>query len=180
MAEANAAAVAAEGAAPAGARKKGLVPILIASGAVLGGLVASLVVAPRIIARMDAKAAPDSTAARAGDGQSGGEGEHAAGGETKMVELENIIVNPAGSQGTRFLMTTVVVSVPNDLIQKQLAERKVELRDQITTILESQTMNQLTTPGARDSVKARVGAAVAAILGPKVHVRIFIPQFVIQ
>lgn len=180
MAEANAAAIPAEGAAPTGARKKGLVPILIVSGAVLGGVMASLLVAPRIIARIDARAAHDSAGSAPEAGSEGATGEHAAGGEAKLVELENIIVNPAGSQGTRFLMTTVVVSVPNDQLQKQLAERKVELRDQVTTILEGQTMTQLTAPGARDSVKARVAVAVAGIIGPRVPVRIFVPQFVIQ
>ena len=179
MAEAQAAAPA-ESAAPAGGKQKRLVAILVIAGALLGGLAASLVVAPRIIARRDAQAAPDSAAATGGEA-GGGEGEHGApGGEAKMVELENIIVNPAGSQGTRLLMATVVVSVPSDLIQKQLTERNVELRDRVTTILESRTMPQLTAPGARDSLKTAIGAVVASILGPKVQARIYVPQYVIQ
>ncbi len=81
------------------------------AGALVGGLLATFVVAPRIIARQAPAAAHgDSTVAggegsgSAGETPADGKGGEGAGSEKKMVELSNIIVNPAGSQGTRFLM----------------------------------------------------------------------------
>jgi flagellar FliL protein len=97
-----------------------------------------------------------------------------------MVELENIIVNPAGSQGNRFLMTSVAFAVADEQGQKRLDESKVELRDKVTGVLESMTMAQLTAPGARDTLKARIAAMAGGMLGPKATVKVFLPQFVIQ
>ncbi len=50
----------------------------------------------------------------------------------------------------------------------------------MTSILESQTMAQLTMPGARDSLKAKIAQAAGTIVGPKVSLKVFLPQFVIQ
>ncbi len=185
MAEAAAAAAVpgAEGVAAGGGKKAGLIAGLTFAGALLGGLVAALVVAPKIIARQ-APAAPADSAAKGepAGGEKAGEGKAAEGegGEKKMVQLANIIVNPMGSQGTRFLMTSVAISTVNEEAQKLLTDHEVELRDKITSILETQTMAQLTAPGARDTLKARIAIAAGSIVGPKVPLKVFLPQFVIQ
>ena len=174
MAEA-AAAPAAE-AAPAPGRKTGLLVGLTLGGAVLGALLAAFVVAPRIIARQAPAVAEGATTDTAhGDG-----GDKGAGEPVRLMELENIIVNPAGSQGTRFLMTSVAIGVADEKGQKRLDDRKVELRDRVTTILESMTMAQLTAPGARDTLKGRIATMAAEIIGTRAPVKVFLPQFVIQ
>jgi flagellar FliL protein len=174
MAEAAAPAPAPE--APAPGSRKGLLIGLTLGGAILGGLVATFVVAPRIIARQ-APPAADSTAA----GEEPAEGEHGSKGEpARLVELENIIVNPAGSQGNRFLMTSIALAVADEKGQKLLDESKVELRDKVTGVLENMTMSQLTAPGARDTLKARIAVVAAQMLGPRASVKVFLPQFVIQ
>ena len=180
---AEAAAAAPVEAAPSGGKKAGLMlGALVLAGGILGGLAATLVVAPRIIARQ----APAVDSAKAGETKGGepsieGKGGAAeSGGEKKLVQLSNIIVNPAGSQGSRFLMTSVAISVGSEEAQKALSDRQVEMRDKITTILETQTMAQLTMPGERDSLKVKIAAVAQAVVGPKVALRVFLPQFVIQ
>jgi flagellar FliL protein len=187
MADAAVAAEGAAAAAPAGGKKAGLIGILTFVGALAGGLGASVFIAPKIIARQTPAAVPgDSAAAEAetkgGEGEAGAEGKggEAVGGEKKMVELANIIVNPAGSQGSRFLMASVAVSVANEEAQKVLSDHEVEFRDKVTSILETQTMAQLTMPGARDSLKLKIAQAAGTIVGPKIPLKVFLPQFVIQ
>jgi flagellar protein FliL len=175
---AAAAAAAAAGPAPAGGKKIGLLIGLALGGAVLGGGLGAFVVAPRIIASRH-PAGTDSTAAGAEAGQ-GGPGGEAEIKEQKLTQLENIIVNPAGSQGTRFLMTSVAFAVSDDKAVKVLEDHKIELRDRVTTILESQTMAQLTAPGARDSIKILIAESAGELLGPRSAVKVFLPQFVIQ
>jgi len=183
MAEAAASAPApAQGAAPTGQNKTVLLVALTLGGAVLGGLAGSLVVAPRIIARQQPATHADSaTAEQGGSGAGSGQGEDGLGeGERRLVELANIIVNPAGSQGGRFLMTSVAIAVTSAGAQKRLNDRQVELRDRITTILETQTMAELTAPGARDTLKLRIAATVSTMVGPAVRFQVYLPQFVIQ
>ncbi len=184
MAEAAAAVDGAAGAASVGGKKAGLIGALTFAGALVGGLLAALVVAPKIIARQapagahaDSAAAGGETRPEGATEEKGGEG---AGGEKKMVQLANIIVNPAGSQGTRFLMAGVAVSIANEEAQKILTDHEVEFRDKVTSILESQTMAQLTMPGARDSLKVKIAVAAGTIVGPKVPLKVFLPQYVIQ
>jgi flagellar FliL protein len=183
---AEAAAAPAEGAAPAGGKKAGLIAALMFGGAVLGGLAASLVVAPRIIARQHpAAATPEDSAGVEGESTPEGgqaEGGHGggAGGEKKFVELNNIIVNPAGSQGSRFLMVSVAIAVGGEEAQRMLQDREVEMRDKVTTILETMSLAQLTAAGVRDTLKSRIAFAAGTIVGAKVPVKVFLPQFVIQ
>ena len=96
-----------------------------------------------------------------------------------MFKLENLIVNPAGSQGARFLMTSVAIDVPSDKVEAHLREHEAEVRDAVMSALESETLDMLTRPGARDSIKDRIARIVVPLAGdPDIH--IFLPQYVIQ
>jgi len=103
-------------------------------------------------------------------------------GESKgpMLRLENIIVNPAGSQGTRFLMTTVALQVADEATRTRLQDREVEVRDTLVATLEGQTLEALTRPGAREALKRHLAEAVLPLAGPGARVRVYLPQFVIQ
>lgn len=173
MADAAAAVPAAAAVAPGG-RKTGLLVGLTLGGAVLGGLVASLVIAPRIIARGATGAAADSASAHTPAVP------EPVPGERRVLELNNIIVNPAGSQGSRFLMTTVAFAVPGEKAFQLLESQEIEVRDRVIAVLENRTMAQLTAPGARDSLKVQIAAVAAALVGPNVPVQVYLPQFVIQ
>ena len=185
MSEAQPAAEGGEAQAPSGGKKSGLLIALTFGGALLGGLVASFLVAPKIIARQ-ATATAESTATGGGaEGEEDGEGTKEGGKDRpassgKIVALDNIIVNPSGSQGTRFLMVGVAFAVENEEVEKRLHAHEVELRDKVTGILESQTLQMLTTPGARDTLKIRIAAVAQPLAGPKAVLRVFLPQFVIQ
>ncbi len=160
-------------------KKKSLVTLVAIGGAVLGGVGAGFVVAPRIIARQ----APTAAAAAAVAENKANGGKSGEGGgmkESKIVSLDNLIVNPAGSQGTRFLMASIALEVDGAEAEKRLRDHEVEIRDLVTSILESETMQLLTAPGARDSVKSRVAVAVLPIAGKDSKLRVFLPQFVIQ
>ncbi len=184
MSEAAAATEGVGAVAPAGGKKTGLVMGLTLAGALAGGLAASLVVAPKIIARnaQTAGTVTDSASAEGHEGATahGGEAAEAGEGEKQMIELSNIVVNPAGSQGSRFLMATVAVTVADEAGEKVLRAHEIEFKDKVVTILETLTMAQLSAPGARDSLKLRIATAAGTIIGAKVPVKVFLPQFVIQ
>lgn len=181
---AEAAAAPAEGAAPP-APKKGMMIGLLVGGLVLGGATGTFVLAPKLVppvaAVADSAGEHGEEAAAEGEGEHGKKGEGEGEGEApKMVTLDNIIVNPAGSQGSRFLMTSVAIATEDEKLESSLRDRQVELRDKVTTVLEVMTMAQLTATGARDTVKTKVQAMVVQMLGGKPKVKVFIPQFVIQ
>lgn len=165
-------------AAPAEKKKTPLLAGIIVGGAIVGGLLAAFVVAPKLIARnapsaVGAKGAaePPKKEAEAGDPLLK---------EGKVVSLDNIIVNPAGSQGSRFLMTSVAFEVDGAEAEKALRAREVEVRDKVTSILEAQSLASLTSPGARDSLKRRIADSIAPMIGSNAKLHVYLPQFVIQ
>jgi flagellar protein FliL len=153
--------------------------ILIASivGAlVAGGATGSFVIAPRLAPKADTQ--PAAHAEKKKGGKHGGK--H---GETKssIHKIENLIVNPAGSEGARFLMTTVAIEVDDEKIGETLRDHDAQVRDAVIATLEGQTLEMLTRPGARDTLKHKIEGAVAPIVGEEPgSLRVFLPQFVIQ
>jgi flagellar FliL protein len=152
---------------------KGALLGLAAAGLVAGLAAGALLIAPRL-APSASSAGADSTVRDAEPHQ------EAAEAKGPMLRMENIIVNPAGSQGTRFLMATVAVQVPDEAARARLQSREVELRDTLVATLESQTLEALTRPGAREGLKRSLAEAVQPFVGRGTRVRVYLPQFVIQ
>lgn len=96
-----------------------------------------------------------------------------------FYDLNNVIVNPAGSQGSRFIVVTVSFEVPTEDVQLSLANAETKLRDGVSGVLERKSVDQLLAPGARDAIRAEFAEVAKPFLkGAKVTV--YIPQFLIQ
>ena len=160
-------------------KRSPLVPIVVAVSAIAGVLAATLVAAPKIIAtRSTPVASEPGEEDSGGHGRSSGSGggQRAAGGD--FVELGNILVNPAGSQGLRFVMASVTFEVFDQRKLDELRGRDAQLRDLVIATLERYTMERLTAPGARDAVKRELAHVVDSVFATRVEV--FLPQFVIN
>lgn len=150
---------------------------VVAASVLLGATVGGVMVGPNL-----ASGSADLTGAAHGasGGGGGGGGGHGSSGAEGVLELDNLIVNPAGTEGLRFLLATVAIDLGDRHMVEELRRQNYQVRDRVTAALESQTLEMLTSPGARDSVKAIVAAAVNPLLGHGHVVEVFIPYFVIQ
>ena len=165
---------------PATAKAGTALPMLLGAvvGALaLGGVLGSLVLGPRIVASRGPQNASHEEAASEGKKD---HGKKKSEKKPEVYRLENLIVNPAGSQGSRFLMATVAVEVPDEESVSQLREHEVQIRDAVTSVLEAQTMEMLTRAGARDSLRHQLAAVVGPLADEAAWVRVYLPQFVIQ
>ena len=75
--------------------------------------------------------------------------------------------------------TAKEVWVPDAKTQDWVRAHDAEVRDVVITTLERQTLDQLTQPGARDSVKRALTVALQPVAGTT-DLRVYLPQFVIQ
>jgi flagellar basal body-associated protein FliL len=155
---------------------------------VLGSVLGVFVVAPRIVAaRTGAQGAADGAEGKPGKKAEhgkpakakGGHGEK-GGGESAVHKIENLIVNPAGSQGRRFLMMSVAIEVPDTKTEAALRLKDAMLRDAIIGALERQPIGLITSPGGRDSVRAAIQRVVEPLVEEAEWVHIYLPQFVLQ
>ncbi len=159
----------------------GAIVVALAAGTVAG----LLLLGPRLAAMRNA--APPAAHAEGATDDEGGpakgkdKGGHGKEDEKAIVyRLDNLIVNPAGSQGTRFLMASVAVEVPDARIESRLRDRDFQVRDAVIATLERQSLEILASPGGRDSVKARLAETLQPMVGRGVPLHIYLPQFVIQ
>jgi flagellar FliL protein len=168
---------------------KGASPILliaiVVGALVAGGAVGGFLVGPRLVAARPApKAEGDQAEEKGKDEGKDSEGQDKAGkgggDKPAYYQLDNIIVNPAGSQGTRFLMASIAIEMTDPKLDERLKAKEVELRDIVISTLERQTMDQLNRPGARDSVRAQLAARIQPLAGTRRPIHVFLPQFVVQ
>ena len=159
---------------------KMLLPLVVALMTVAGGAVGVGVIAPRLVAARQSVQqgleAPDSSQADAAGG------EHPESERTKgpMFKIDNLIVNPAGSQGSRFLMVSVAIETSDTKMEETLRHKEPQIRDVVISLLEKQTMERLSMAGIRDSLKVELGDTITAIAASKTKLKVFLPQFVIQ
>jgi len=113
-------------------------------------------------------------------GAHGGGGHGGGSGEIEILALDNIVVNPAGTDGMRFVMVSFGLKVDDLAASEALLERELEVRDVVSSLLERQSIGMLTSPNARDSLRVMVAGVVAPFLPEGVGVQVFVPQFLIQ
>lgn len=97
-----------------------------------------------------------------------------------LFSVENLVVNPAGSMGTRFLILTVALRADDESTVRTLAAAEAEVRDALQTVLASKTVEQLSDVSARDALKIELQRAVAGLLREGRVERVYLPQFVLQ
>jgi flagellar FliL protein len=174
--------------AAAGAPAKAAPPVVLIAVVALaltaGGALGGLLVAPKIIHARQAAAAeqladPHGKKAKKKK-KTDKKGEE---GKPTVYKLDNLIVNPADSQGQRFLMCTVAVTSDDPHALDVLREHEIELRDHVITLLSHQTMDRLTSEGARDTLRAELLNTIKPVLGADAEdteLKVYLPQFVVQ
>jgi flagellar FliL protein len=94
--------------------------------------------------------------------------------------IENLVLNPAGSGGTRFLMVTATFELKDASVEEQMKDHEAEVRDRILSLLGKKTVDQLTDIAERDAIKKEVMDAVSPMFPKGAVLKVFFPQFVIQ
>lgn len=96
------------------------------------------------------------------------------------VPLSKILVNVAGTMGTRYLMTSItLVSSDPDLKQK-VDDNRDQLMDLATSALCTKTITDLEKPGARNIIRSELITIFNNALGSAVIKEIYITELAIQ
>jgi flagellar FliL protein len=161
-----------EAAAPAGKRGRVALVIALTVGLTIGALAGSLVVGP-LVAEKDA--AKDCTTAEAEAGAHG-----AVPAAKPVYTVNDLVLNPAQSGGTRYLVLTIAFSVSDSVMVAKMKERDPEVRDILLKVLGAKTVPQLTDMAGRPALKEEVRAQVGRLFGAKTITDVFFPQYVIQ
>lgn len=158
---------------------------LVAVGLAVGGGTGATILGPMVAKRLgktDQVVTTDSTTELEGAPGHASDGEASAQEATPapVLLLENLVLNPAGSGGSRFLLLSVAIEAGKSAALDQFKSRDAELRDIILTALGTKTVEELTDITLRDQFKSELQAAVDLRFGKQSVKRLYFPQFVVQ
>ena len=153
----------------------------LVAGLVVGGAGGAFALGPVLARKLSApKATTEAASDEKSEEEHGGEkGEKKAANTVHM--MENLVLNPSGSNGTRFLMAAVAAEVKDEKVKDEMTNRDAELRDAALRILGQRTVEQLADMSLREGIKKELIDSLNAKLQSKTAIkRVYFPQFVIQ
>ena len=111
-----------------------------------------------------------------------GGGAHASASGTKItVPLGGkVLVNVAGTAGTRYLVANISLVSKRPELKAQIEEADPQLRDAAASILAIKTISDLEKPGMRNIIRAELIAAFNDILGKEAITDIYLTEFAVQ
>lgn len=160
----------------AAAPSKLMTVLILVAGLAVGGAAGATVVGPKLTA----PAPTGGEAAEEGGDHGGGGGHGKKGSVPSAFLIENLVVNPAGTDGTRFLILTVAVETANEAENSALKAADARVRDVIGRVLGSRTVPELTGPDARDWLKHELAVVIAEAAHLSRKLEIYLPQYVMQ
>lgn len=99
---------------------------------------------------------------------------------TPSYEFQNVVVNLAGTMGTRYLKTTFLVTGAEPNIAALFEANKPRLTDVTLNVLSSLSLSDLEEPGAKNVLREKLVAAYNQALGRKVAEQVYFSDFVVQ
>ena len=143
----------------------------LAAGVTLGSVAGLFVLGPKFVptpARAAAKAVKhDSADAKKAEA-------------APIYQMDNIVLNPAGSGGTRFLLLSVALEVKDAGTSDMLKGHDAEMRDAILRLFGTKTVDQVSEAASREELRGEVLAELNRMLPAGSIRRVYFPQFVIQ
>ena len=158
---------------------KALLPAigLVVAGLAAGGGGGMFLLGPMLAPRPHA-------AAQASDGAAKPEHATKKGEKTSttlsMYQIDNLVLNPAGSGGTRFLLLSVALETKDENANEILKAHDAELRDAILRLFGSKTADEVAEASSRDALRRDVLDTVSKLFPSGTVKRVYFPQFVIQ
>jgi flagellar protein FliL len=116
--------------------------------------------------------------------QGGKESKEAAGKtpakKKQSFSISKVIVNVAGSMGTRYLMTSFTLVGTVNEFKTTIEDNKDQILDLANTAMASKTISDLEKPGARNQLRSELMAIINNTLGASLVQEIYFTEFAVQ
>jgi len=102
------------------------------------------------------------------------------GSSGNMCTIKDIVINPAGTGGSRFLSISFAFELDNDSEVSMFEAREAAIRDALITILSSKTVAQLTDPKQKEIARYQIKKRVAQLMKLDEIAGVYYTDFVLQ
>jgi flagellar FliL protein len=174
---------------PAEPKKKSpLMKYLIIAGILLAQTAAAYFIQKTVFfpdTHADSEAVAEDSAAVSGHGEEAAEGETegthgGAAVSSSVTMLDEIIVNPAGTGGRRFLSTIVGLTLKDPKTEPLVQAQMPIIRDAAITLLASKSLDQLASIGYRDTLRTELVASINGLVKEAPVAGIVFSTYVLQ
>jgi len=111
----------------------------------------------------------------------GGGDDHGGGGDGGLIfAMRDIVVNPAGTGGSRFLSVSFGFELGYPGLHAEFEAREPIVRDALITILSSKTVTQLTDPKQKEIVRYQIKKRVSDLMETDEIKGVYYTDFVLQ
>lgn len=111
------------------------------------------------------------------EGKKGGEKE---GSKKEVVPIKKVLVNIAGTAGTRYLLAGISVVGTTANLKEKVEEHQDQLMDLACGILSIKTITDLEKPGIRNIIRTELVTAFNGVLGTGTIQEIYLTEFAVQ
>jgi flagellar FliL protein len=102
------------------------------------------------------------------------------GAPTNTFEFSNVVVNLAGTMGTRYLKTTFLVTGTDTNLHNVFESNKAKLTDITLNVLSSISLPDLEEAGAKNLIREKLVAAYNQALSKRMADQVYFSDFVVQ
>lgn len=100
--------------------------------------------------------------------------------ESVVYSIKDIVINPAGTGGTRFLSVSFGFELESAEIAEEFERREPIIRDALITVLSSKTVAQLTDPKQKEIIRYQIKKRVSKIMRTDELAGVYYTDFVLQ
>lgn len=136
------------------------------------------VLIPRLQKSLGIAAPHEEARAESSGGTNSAAGEAGAAKQTQA--LTKLLVNVAGTMGSRYLLASVTLVGTAQDFKARVEKHEPQLRDAAMTLLSTKTISDLEKPGARNIVRSELITGFNNVLGGGTVQEIYITEFAIQ
>ena len=109
-----------------------------------------------------------------------GDAKPTKGGKILVPLSQRIIVNVAGTMGTRYLAAGVTLVGTKSGIKKIVEEHMDQLRDAISAALSNKSILDLERPGSRNLIRSELVTVCNSVLGDNWVMEVYLTEFAVQ
>jgi len=162
--------------------KASWIPALVAIilSPVLTWSVAHFVLLPKLQASLQSGETHDEAPAAGHDEVEGTDGEETETETSKGYRIENIVVNLAGTMGTRYLKTSFLITGKHPELIAKFDAARPQIGDVTLAVLSGLTLADLEEPGSKNIIRERLVDAYNQVFGGKVAENLYFSDFVVQ
>jgi len=97
-----------------------------------------------------------------------------------FYEIENITVNPSGTNGSGFLVASIGIQVRKEEDVQRIRQKNIMIRDAIITELGRKTVEELSKMQTREEVKQKIGIIINELIDKQAVKDLYFTEYVMQ